>query len=442
MRSIYAAAVTLLAMLLVVSASAQTVTIGFTVSRTGSLNVESIEQLHGFELWRDQVNATGGIKAGGKSYQIKFVSYDDESNPQRVQQLYTRVILQDKAEFLMGPYSSGLTASAAIVSEQYGRIMITTGAEGKTYELGNKYLFQLFSPAHQYLAVALDALKAKDPNSRLALVYGDDSFSAAVAAATRLYAPKIGLKIVFDEAYAPSTTDFGPIIDKVIASKATALVGGGHYADGATLARQIYGHKAGIEFISLLVAPDSPQFAQLGEAADGVTGSSQWEPQVTFQPQFGPSSADFVKAYQDKYHAPPSYRAAGGYALGLVLQHAIQQAGSVETNKVAAAMNATDLTTFFGRTKFATEPSRHGLQIAHTMVLAQWQKERSGGLDKQVIWPKGRKHCGDGFSAASWAAGDGREITPSWGLSRQAQLRCWSGTPRSRFATPARPPLF
>ena len=49
---------------------------------------------------------------------------------------------------------------------------------------------------------------------------------------------------------------------------------------------------------------------------------------------------------------------------------------------------ATDLTTFFGRTKFATEPSRHGLQIAHTMVLAQWQKERSGGLDKQVIWPK------------------------------------------------------
>ena len=69
------------------AAQAQTITVGFTVSKTGALNVDSLEQYNGFELWRDQVNAAGGIKAGGKSYQIKFVSYDDESNSKRVQQL-------------------------------------------------------------------------------------------------------------------------------------------------------------------------------------------------------------------------------------------------------------------------------------------------------------------------------------------------------------------
>ena len=58
----------------------QTVTIGFTVSRTGKLNVDSLEQLHGFELWRDQVNAAGGVRVGEKSYKIQFVNYDDESN--------------------------------------------------------------------------------------------------------------------------------------------------------------------------------------------------------------------------------------------------------------------------------------------------------------------------------------------------------------------------
>jgi len=372
--------------------SAQTITVGFTVSRTGSLNVDSSEQLRGAELWRDKVNADGGIKAGGKSYQVKFVNYDDESSPQRVQQLYTRLILQDKANFLLSPYSSGLTATAAIVSEQNGKIMITSGAaEEKTYSLGNKYLFQMFTPANEYLTSALDALKAKNAKSRVAFVYADDSFSNAVVNAAKAYAQKIGLNVVFAEAYAPDTTDFGPIIDKVVSSKATALAGGGHYADGSTLARQLYSHKANIEFLSLLVAPDSPQFVQIGDSAYGVTVPSQWELQTTFRPQYGPTGAEFAKMYQSKYNAPPSYVSAGGYAAGLVLQHAIEQAGTVDPARVANAMNATDLTTFFGQTKFATAANRHGLQIAHTMVLAQWQKDKSGKLEKQVVWPDNAK---------------------------------------------------
>ena len=51
-----------------------TITIGFTASQTGPLNVNSLGQQRGFEFWRDEVNAAGGIKAGGKSYKVKFVS--------------------------------------------------------------------------------------------------------------------------------------------------------------------------------------------------------------------------------------------------------------------------------------------------------------------------------------------------------------------------------
>ena len=142
----------------------QTITIGFTVSKTGALNVDSTEQYRGFELWRDQINAAGGFKAGGKSYKVQFTSYDDESNSKRVQQLYTRLILEDKADFLFSPYSSPLTSTASVVTEQYGKIMLTSGAaEGKTYTLGNHFLFQMFAPAPEYLKVALDALKTKDP---------------------------------------------------------------------------------------------------------------------------------------------------------------------------------------------------------------------------------------------------------------------------------------
>ena len=368
-----------------------TITIGFTVSQTGALNNDSVAQMRGFELWRDEVNAAGGIKAGDKRYKINFTSYDDESQNVRVQQLYTRLIAQDKAQFLFSPYSSGLVATAAIISEQYGKVMLTTGgAEEKTYQLGNKNLFQLYSPASQYLVGALEALKEKSPKAQVAFIYEDDPFSKAVAQATRDLAKKEGISIVLDESYAPSTTDFGPIINKIISSKAEALLGGGHYPDGSTLARQLHDQKAGLKWVTLLVAPDTPKFAELGDAAVGITVPSQWAPQVTFKPNFGPTAQEFGQRFADKYKIGAGYHAAGGYAAGLLLAHAIEQAGSIDQAKVAAALNKMDVTTMFGRTKFSTEPKSHGLQLAHAMVLGQWQR-KNGGLVKEVIWPKDAK---------------------------------------------------
>ncbi len=376
--------------LLVLAASgfAQQITVGFTVSKTGALNVDSTEQYRGFELWRDQVNAAGGIKAGGKSYKVQLVTYDDESNSKRVQQLYSRLILQDKSDFMFSPYSSGLTATAAVVTEQYGKIMLTTGAaEEKTYKLGNHYLYQMFAPAPEYLKSALDALKTKDPKATVAFVYEDAAFSVAVATPAKAYAQQLGFNVVFSEPYAPGTTDFSAILDKVVASKATVLLGGGHYADGSTLARQLSGRKAGMKMITLLVAPDSPQWVELGDAGLGVTVPSQWEPQSAFKAQYGPSGEEFAKAYSGRYNTLPSYESAGGYACGLILQRAIEQAGSIDTPKVAQALNASDITTFYGKTKFSTASNEHGMQIGHAMVLAQWQKDKSGKLEKQVVWP-------------------------------------------------------
>jgi len=66
----FAAAALLLAAPAVLASSAQaqdSITIGFTTSQTGALNVDSLAQLRGFEMWRDDVNAAGGIKAGGKA---------------------------------------------------------------------------------------------------------------------------------------------------------------------------------------------------------------------------------------------------------------------------------------------------------------------------------------------------------------------------------------
>ena len=364
-----------------------TITIGFTESQTGPLNVDSLGQSRGYQMWRDEVNAAGGIKAGGKSYQVKFVSYDDQSVGGRVQQLYTRLINEDHAQFLFSPYSSGLTAPASVISEQYGKIMIDSGgAEEKPFMLGNKYLFMVITSASLYLSGAIAALKAKNPQAKIAMVYSDDPFSKTVLTAAKQQAIAAGLQVVMDESYSPSTTDFGPIVNKIISSNADAFMGGGHYSDGATLARQMYDQKANMKWVSILVAPADDKFGELGPAAMGVTVPSQWEVQVSYKPQFGPTTAEFVKAFEDKFHARPDYHAASGYTDGMILQHAIEQVGSIDPEKVTAALNATDVTTFFGHIKFMTDPGHHGLQAAHEMVLAQWQKV-NGKPGRQVVWP-------------------------------------------------------
>ena len=117
-----------------------------------------------------------------------------------------------------------------------------------------------------------------------------------------------------------------------------------------------------------------------------MTAPAQWSPQVAYKPDVGPSAQVFVQRFTEKFKSAPTEQAAAGYASGLILGHAIEKAGTAEPERVVAVLNRLDLTTLFGRTRFATDPKEHGLQVAHEMVLRQWQK-RAGALAPEVIWP-------------------------------------------------------
>lgn len=376
-----------------------TITIGFTASQTGAQEVSSKRQVNGFNLWMNQVNEAGGVTLSDGTI-IKFAaqSYDDESNKERVQELYTRLITEDNADFLISPYSSGLTAAAAVIAEQNGKVMITTGAaDDDTYKQGYTGVFQLYTPGSLYLTSTVNMLKSLDSSAKIAVVHESDKFSTSVVEGLKPYAEAQGFEIVLEEAYASDTADFGPIINKIVDSGATVVLGGGHYPDGSTFARQLYERKVGIQFIGLLVAPPDSKFSELGDAAFGVAGPSQWEGKATHTEEeasalgkewFGPSGADFSSAFEAAYGDKPTYHAAGGYTAGLLLQKAIQNADSVESEAVKAALDAMDLFTFYGGIKFDTSEAAHGLQVGHSMVVIQWQKSDAGELVRQVIWPK------------------------------------------------------
>jgi ABC-type branched-subunit amino acid transport system substrate-binding protein len=382
----------------------KTMVIGFTASQTGKYNVESTRQLNGLNLWLKDVNDAGGITlTDGTVIKFTTVSYDDESNTDRVQELYTRLATDDNADFLISPYSSGLADASAVIAEQYGKVMITAGAASdSTYQKGYTLVYQTYTPASRYLTGALDLLASLDSSVKnIAIVHENDKFSTDVCNALNDYATSLGYNVVFFEGYDTGTSDFAPFLNQIQASAPDAVLGGGHFQDGSTFARQLNEKGLAVKFVALLVAPPEPTFAELGAAALGVIGPSQWEPLVNTGgeatpaamateaaalPFYGISSQDFIDEYRAAYNEDPSYHGAGGYTAGLLLQKAIEDADSTELDAVKAALDNLDIMTFFGHIKFDTTAESHGLQIGHSMMYIQWQGT-ADNLAKQIVWP-------------------------------------------------------
>ena len=277
-------------------------------------------------------------------------------------------------------------------------MFLAGAAADSIHAQGATNIFMVQSPASQYLADALNLLAEMDGSvRRIAVLHEDEPFSNEVVAALGQFAKQRNYKIDYYAKYNSNTTDFSAQLDALAATKPNAILGGGHMVDTMALAQQLRERGVRAKFVSLLIAPPDPKFAELGNMALGMTGPSPWEPQAQYSPQsaaelqipwYGPTIQEFVLAYQAEYGNDPSYRAAAAFATGLVLQKAILVADSTDMAAVRGVLERMDMMTFYGRCKFSTQPESYGLQIGHRMLFVQWQKNAAGALVKEVIFPK------------------------------------------------------
>jgi len=144
---------------------------------------------------------------GDKCYNFRVTYYDDESKGDRGATLAERLISQDKVQYMLGPYSSGLTKAIAPVTEKYQIPMVEAeGASRSLFNKGYKYLFAVLSTSEQYLAsaIVLAAEKAKeqgkDPSSvKVAVAVENDPFSLDIRAGILDDAAKFGMKVVYED---------------------------------------------------------------------------------------------------------------------------------------------------------------------------------------------------------------------------------------------------
>ncbi len=129
-RALGACAAALLAWLCVPSgASAQSrnpIKVGMSLALTGAGAPAGKMLQAAIEIWRDDVNAKGGLL--GRP--VEIIVYDDQSNPASVPGLYTKLITVDKADLLVGPYGTNFVAPAMPTIIQNKKMLISYTAIG------------------------------------------------------------------------------------------------------------------------------------------------------------------------------------------------------------------------------------------------------------------------------------------------------------------------
>src|SRR5260370_29046702 len=124
------------------TASGQDIVIGVPMSITGVSSKEGALAKHGYDMWLQWNNGQGGITVKGVKDRVKLVYEDDQSKPDISAQMTQKLISEEKAQFLLGPYGSGPTASDAVVAEKNAVPMVEgNGAAQAIFNQGYKYVF-------------------------------------------------------------------------------------------------------------------------------------------------------------------------------------------------------------------------------------------------------------------------------------------------------------
>ncbi len=347
-------------------------------SRTGKLYVDS------YNLAKDAINKAGGIKVGGKSYPIEIIYYDDKSSDAESAKLVEKLIVEDKVNFLLGPYTSWITIPDSLVAQRYKIPMVEGGgASGKIFSRKNPYIFGTLPAASQYFHSTLEMLAGFKPKpKKIAIIFGDDKFDIMVAKGVKKVAPKFGFDIVLYEKISESSADFNTILTKVKSLAPDALLMAGHTIGGINLIQQAKELDVNVKMISMTVGPSEADFRKsLGKDAEYIFGVASWSPQMHYKGIIFKDTKDFVEKFKAKYHYDPDYHNASAVAVLAVFKNAIEKAGTLDPQKVRDEIAKTDIETIYGPVKF----NPNG-QIKGSSVVLQIQ----GGQVYQV-YPKGTK---------------------------------------------------
>ena len=363
--------------------SAEPITIGFGMGLTGGLAAAGKSALLAMQIWRDDVNAKGGLL----DRPVKLIYYDDQSNGATVPALYTKLLDVDKVDFIVSGYGTNLTAPAMPVAMGHNRLFLGLFALAVNSEFHYPKYFSMLptgpDPKHGFPDPFFKVALGGTPKPKtLAIVGADAEYPKNATEGVRDIAKREGLQIVYDKSYPPTTADYTPIIHAVQATNPEIVFVASYPPDSAGILRAAT--EVGLKtryFGGGMVGFQYTAFKQqFGPKLNGVIDYDFYIPTPTMK---FPGIAEFLKRYQAKapsegvdplgWYLPPF-----AYAELQVLGDAIEGTKGLDQDKLADYIRSHPFSTIVGDMTFGKD----GEWSKPRVLEVQWQNIKSNNIDQ------------------------------------------------------------
>jgi branched-chain amino acid transport system substrate-binding protein len=368
----------LASMLLASTALAQdTIKIGWAISKTGPFGPgAAITTLPNYQVWVKDVNDAGGINVKGKKMKIEVIEYDDRSNSEEMIKAVERLATQDKVDFILPPWSTGMNLAAAPVFNKYGYPhLAVTANTNRSPEMVKRWpnlTFWLGLPSELIdgLVSTLDTLR-KDGKigPKVAMAAVGDQFGIEQSTTARDAFKKAGFELVYDKSYPFGTQDLQPIVKDAQAGNPDVFVAFSYPPDtiGLTDQSKIAGFSPKVFYVGVGTA--FPLFKQkFGASAEGVMGIGGSNADLPSLKKYIQHHKEVMGREPDRWASPVTYASLQ------VLQQAIEKVGKIDRAAVIKEINTGTFDTIIGKIQLKDN------HYKGVWAVGQWQGENFYGI--------------------------------------------------------------
>jgi len=361
------------AMLLVAGAPAQaqdSIKIGWAISKTGPFAAGAgVTTLPNYQVWVKDVNDAGGMKVGDKKMKIEVIEYDDRSNSEEMIKAVERLATQDKVDFILPPWSTGMNLAAAPIFNKLGYPQLAVTANtNQAPEMTKRWpnlTFWLGLPSEIVDGIVETFSKLEKDgkiNKKIAMIAVGDQFGIELSTATRAGLKKAGFDLVYDKSYPFGTQDMQPVLKDAQAANPDVLLAFSYPPDtfAITDTSKVLGFNPKVFFVGVGTAFPmyKGKFAAGAEGVMGIGGSDASLPGIKWYIQH---HKEIIGREPDRWASPITYASLQ------VLQQAIERVGKVDRAAVIKEINTGSFDTIIGKVKL-----ENGLN-KNIWAVGQWQ---------------------------------------------------------------------
>ena len=320
----------------------------------------------------------GELRLGGRAHRVRVVWYDTEGKGDVGLNAVTRALTVDKIHVGVGFLSSDVFIRVMDEFQKAGTPVIACCAA--SLKIGEKiaqnrmgFVFQL-SPTANDIARSLVAAVAEHVKpKKVAMLNENTDAGRDFSRITRewLAANAKGVEVVADEFVERGVTDLTPQLAKMKRVGAEAIIGEIYGSSGPVLFNQWYELKVPGLIAHMGATVAAQTFVdQHAKQMEGAIVNNRWWPA-----RYSEVSEPMVAAYKRKIGTDPTNFAVQSHDATLVALEAVRAAGSLEPEKVRAALGSGTFVTAWGTRKFTALAEGHRMPIQTVVVQIQGGKK-------------------------------------------------------------------